>query len=353
MEAKESLAIDLKSDEAQAIVHELIARADIFITSFRPGVVERLQLGYERLRQINPNLIYIHCTGYGLDGPWATRPMYAATAAALAGTCHRQAAPWLAPEMSDGLDANALRAAIAPRIMLPTEGDSNGSLVFFTTTLLALLARSRHGIAQFVSGTLTNANLYFLADDFTRFVGKAPVPTPDSESYGLHALYRLYQAQSGWIFLAAPTQSEWTRLIDALGRPNLGDDPRFCDPAARAVHDAELVAVLQEALEARAAADWEHHLSARDIGAAEVAPGTASQFTATEPGLLESGLTFRVEDPTFGPVVRHGIPVEMSATPGRVAAACLTGQHTDSILAELGYGPDQIADLKARRVVFA
>ncbi len=82
-------------------------------------------------------------------------------------------------------------------------------------------------------------------------------------------------------------------------------------------------------------------------------PGTASQFTATERGLLDSGLTFQVEDPTFGPVVRHGVPVKMSMTPGRVGAACLTGQHTDAILAELGYGPDQIADLKGRRVVFS
>ncbi len=353
MEGKESLAIDPKSSDGQRIVHELIAGADVFLTSFRPGVVERVQLGYQRLHQINPNLIYIHCAGYGLEGPWAARPMYAATAAALAGSCHRQAAAWLAPEMSDGLDATALRAAIAPRIMLPTEGDSNGSLVFFTTTLLALLARSRHGIAQFVSGTLANANLYFLADDFTRFEGKSPVVTPNSESYGLHALYRLYPARTGWIFLAAPTQPEWRSLIEALGRSELGDDPRFCDPSARATHDGELVAILGEAIAMRSAADWERDLSARDIGAAEVAPGTASQFTATEHGLLDSGLTFEVEDPTFGPVVRHGLPVKMSMTPGRPAPACLTGQHTDSILAELGYAPDQVADLKARRVVFA
>jgi crotonobetainyl-CoA:carnitine CoA-transferase CaiB-like acyl-CoA transferase len=353
MEGKESLAIDLKSTEGQQIVHQLVARADIFITSFRPGVVERVQLDYPRLRQINSQLIYLHCTGYGLDGPWAARPMYATTATAMSGSCHRQAGGWLAPEMSDGLDVNALRALIAPRLMLQIEGDSNGSLVFCTTLLLALVARARHGIGQFVSGTLANANLYFLADDFTRFEGKVPMATPDSESYGLHALYRLYPAQTGWIFLAAPQQSEWRLLIEVLGRPELGDDPRFSDPAARALHDGELAALLGQAIATRPAADWERELSARDIGAAEVAPGTASRFTATEPGLLDSGLTFEVEDPTFGSVIRHGVPVKMSLTPGRVAPACLTGQHTDSILAELGYAPEQIEDLKGRRVVFA
>jgi crotonobetainyl-CoA:carnitine CoA-transferase CaiB-like acyl-CoA transferase len=352
MEGKESLAIDVKSDEGLRVIHQLIADADIFLTSFRPGVVDRLQLGYPRLRQLNPKLIYVHCTGYGLEGPWASRPMYAATATGLAGSCHRQAAAWLDPKMSEGLDANALRAVVAPRLMLQIEGDSNGSLVFLTTMLLALTARSRHGNGQFVAATLANANLYCFADDFTRFEGKAPVAVPDRESYGLNALYRLYPALTGWIFLAAPNESEWRSLIDALGRPELGDDPRFCDPAARSAHDVDLSAILGEAIAGRSAAEWEKALSARDIGVAEVAPGTASQFSATEPGLLESGLTFEVEDPTFGPVVRHGLPVKMSMTPGRVGAACLAGQHTDSILTQLGYSAGQIADLKARGIVF-
>jgi crotonobetainyl-CoA:carnitine CoA-transferase CaiB-like acyl-CoA transferase len=163
----------------------------------------------------------------------------------------------------------------------------------------------------------------------------------------------LYEAKTGWIFLAAPNESEWRSLVDELGRPELRIDPRFCDATARAAHDGELCAILGEAISRRSAADWEKELSARDVGVAEVAPGTASQFTATEPGLLDSGLTFNVEDPTFGPVVRHGIPVKMSVTPGRVGPACLTGQHTDSILTELGYGSDRIADLKARGVVFS
>ncbi len=353
MEGKESLAVDVKSVEGQRIVHELVAGADIFITSFRPGVVDRLQLGYERLGQINPKLIYLHCTGYGLEGPWAARPMYAATVTGLSGSCYRQAGRWLAPGMSEGLDANALRAVFGPRLMLQIEGDSNGSLVSFTTILLALTARARHGIGQFVSTTLANSNLYCFADDFTRFEHKSPLAVPDPESYGLHALYRLYEAKTGWIFLAAPTESEWSSLVDALGRPELGDDPRFSDPARRAAHDGELSAILAEVISGRAAAEWETVLSARDIGVAEVAAGTASQFTATESGLLDSALTFEVEDPTFGPVVRHGVPVKMSVTPGRVGAACLTGQHTDSILAELGYASDRVADLKARRVVFS
>jgi crotonobetainyl-CoA:carnitine CoA-transferase CaiB-like acyl-CoA transferase len=279
--------------------------------------------------------------------------MYAATVTGLSGSCHRQAGQWLAPEMSDDLDVNALRAVFAPRLMLQIEGDSNGSLVSFTTMLLALTARARHGVGQFVATTLANANLYCFADDFTRYDGKVPVAVPDRESYGLHALYRLYQAETGWIFLAAPSDPEWRSLIDVLARPELGDDPRFSDQAARAAHDEELSAILGGAIARRPAAYWEKELSERDVGVAEVASGTASQFTATERGLLDCGLTFEVEDPTFGPVVRHGLPVKMSITPGRVGAPCLAGQHTDAILTELGYSSDQIADLKARGVAFS
>jgi crotonobetainyl-CoA:carnitine CoA-transferase CaiB-like acyl-CoA transferase len=219
--------------------------------------------------------------------------------------------------------------------------------------LLALTARARHGIGQFVATTLANANLYCFADDFTRFDGKVALAVPDRDSYGLHALYRLYEAETGWIFLAAPSDSEWTGLIDALGRPELGDDPRFSDRAARAAHDGELSAILGEAISRRPASGWEKELSVRDVGVAEVASSPASQFTATERGLLDSGLTFTVDDPTFGHLVRHGLPVKMSMTPGRVGAPCLAGQHTDSILTELGYASDRIADLKARGVVFS
>jgi crotonobetainyl-CoA:carnitine CoA-transferase CaiB-like acyl-CoA transferase len=352
MEGKESLAVDLSSRRGQQVAHDLLRQADVFVVSFRPGVAERLHLGYEELHRINPNLVYVHACGYGAESPWAARPMYAVTATALAGSWHRHAGYWLRPEMTDGLDVAELRAILAPRLSSRAEGDSNGSLVFLTTILLGLTARARHGGGQLATSSLATANLYSLADDFTRFEGKVPLVQADPEFYGHHALYRLYPARTGWVFLAAPTGTEWRALIDILGRPELAADPRFADRAARAAHDDELAAVVADVLRSRSAAEWERTLSAADVGCAEVFEGTVSEFTATERRLLESGLTFEVDDPTFGRVIRHGVPATFSATPGRVAPSCLAGQDTDRILAGLGYSPEQITDLRADRVVF-
>ena len=352
MEGKESLSVDLKSPDGQRIAHELIAGADVFIVSFRPGVAERLHLGYEELRRLNPKLIFIDASGYGRDGPWASRPMYAVAATALAGSYHRHAGYWLKAEINDGFDVPELRAVLAPRISSRPEGDANGSLLNLTAILLALTARTRHGISQFVTTNLANANIYSLADDFTQFEGKQPIALSDPEFFGTHALYRLYQAKTGWIFLAAPNPSEWIAVLDEIGHPELAEDPRFSSPSARTAHDKELIEILQEVVATRPAATWERDLSSRDVGCAEVFEGSASEFTATDSRLRESGLTFEIDDPTFGRVIRHGLPVKLSDTPGRVAPPCLTGQHTDTILSSIGYRPDQIAALRARRVVF-
>lgn len=351
MEGKESISIDLKSAAGQDIVHRLVARADVFVLGFRPGAAERLRLDYETLSKLNPKLVYIHATGYGTDGPYARRPIYAQTAQALAGSYHRYAGYWLSPEVSDGMNAMELDAVISPRLPTVAEGDANAALAVFTTIALGLYAQRMSGVGQLVRTSMVNSNLWAVADDFNAFDGKPALPLPDPDCFGLHALYRLYQARQGWIFLAVHTENEWSRLLAAISRPELARDERFLDGSARMEHDPDLAATLSEVFMTRTAADWECDLSAADIGCAEVYEGTASQFTSTEPGLLHDRLTYVVDHPTFGQLVRHGIPVKMSKTPGRVAPAVLCGQNTDDILTAAGYAPDEIESLKQAGVV--
>jgi len=352
MQGKESLSLDLKSPEARGVVHRLVERADVFACGFRPGVAERMELGYDTVQRLNPRLVYLHAGGYGHDGPQAHRAMYATIASALTGGYGRQSGPWLSPELSEGMNVPELRAVLGPRIFGLTEGDAHASLGVLSALVLAVFHQQRTGQGQFVSTTMISGNLYGVSDDFVQYEGKVPVPLPDPEQYGLHALYRNYRASEGWVFLAVPDQAGWRVFTEAVGRRDLAGDGRYAEEAGRRANDDELIADLAGVFAERPAQEWEDLLLARDVACVVVNPLTPSAFTSTDPGLRESGLTFETEHPSFGTIVREGLPVTMSETPGRLAPSCLAGQHTVALLAELGYTDEEITALKATGAAF-
>jgi crotonobetainyl-CoA:carnitine CoA-transferase CaiB-like acyl-CoA transferase len=352
MEAKESIAIDLQTEEGRKIAQQLAASGDVFVNGFRTGVAERMGLGYETLRQLNPGLVYVHATGYGTDGPYAARPIYAQVAQSVAGSVGRYAGKWLDPELTAGMTPVEAQVVVLPRVRGPVDGDTNAALAVGSTLALATYQQRRSNEGQFVSTTMIGGNAWAYADDFVRYEGKPPLPRPDEDNHGVHALYRLYPAASGWIFLAAPRQYEWEALAGAVGRPELAEDERFRTPELRGEHDEALTALLADVFQTKDAASWEEVLSTADVGCAQAFTGSHSEFTCTDPVLRETDLVVEIEHPVFGTVLRHGLPVALSDTPGRLAPCCLNGEHTEKILAELGYSVEQIEELKAAEVVY-
>jgi crotonobetainyl-CoA:carnitine CoA-transferase CaiB-like acyl-CoA transferase len=351
MEGKESVAVDLKSDEGRTIAHKLFARANAFVLGFRPGVAERLGIDYETLAAINPRIVFLHASAYGSAGPYAKRPLYAQAAQAMAGNHHRQAGFWMAPERGDGYSVPELQVVIAPRLRSPIDGDSNSALAACSALLFALAHQARTGEGQFIETSMINGNLLAYADDANSYAGKPPPPGADPEQLGLHALYRLYPAAEGWVFLAAPRQREWESLVASAGRPDLAGDPRFATDADRRAHDDDLAGVLTEIFATKAAAEWEGLLVGAGVGCVEVFEGGQTMFTLGDPALREAGLVVEVEHPSFGSVLRAGPPVTFSETPPRVAGGCLLGQHTEAVLLELGYTAEEIDALEAQGVV--
>jgi crotonobetainyl-CoA:carnitine CoA-transferase CaiB-like acyl-CoA transferase len=339
MEGKESLCVDLKSDEGRTIVHELVANADVFVLGFRPGVAERLGIDYETLSRINPRLVYVHAAGYGAAGPYSHRPVYANTALALAGNLVRHAGFWMDPALSADFNVVEMQNVIAPRLRGPIDGDSNAAQSACTALMLGLYHQRRTGVGQFLSTSMIGGNVYSYSDDAVTYEGKPALPASDPEQLGLHALYRLYPTADGWIFVAATNDKERAALATTLGidLPD-GDDAR--------------AAVLAQAFMDRKAEECEEELSAAGVGCATVYPDGHPAFIATDPVMFETGLAAEIEHPLFGIIRRHGLPAMLSDTPGRIAAGCLRGEHTRTILEELGYRAEEIATLEARNVVF-
>jgi crotonobetainyl-CoA:carnitine CoA-transferase CaiB-like acyl-CoA transferase len=352
MEGKESLSIDLRHPSGRAVMHRLISQADVFVTSFRPGVPKRLGLDYETLKALNPKLVYVHAAGYGVDGPYSNRANYASSAQAAVGGVARHAGEWLDPQLNLDWGVMEIEAIMKPRIACPTDGDSNAALAVVSAIMLGLTHQRRTGEGQHVSCSMLGGNALCYSDDFCTYGDKPPLPRPDTESHGLNALYRLYQAADGWVFLAAPAEREWGDLVKALDAPHLATDERFASIAARRANDDALIGALAEIIASRPGAELEATLSEVGVGCAVAYEGGNSAFTSTDPVLRQTGRAVEVDHPVFGRIIRHGLPVALSETPGRIAPSCLRGQHTEVVLSDIGYSAQEIRALTEAEVVF-
>ena len=352
MAGSECICLDLKTPEGQEIMGKLAAKADMLLHSMRPGAPERTGIGYEQLREINSNLVYLYAGGYGSTGPYSHRPSMAPIAGAVSGggvaQMGRDAFP--PPEQPMSIDEIA---AVAKQLKRANDGtaDHSTAMVNAVGLVLGLYARERTGEAQYVESTMINANAYLNIDDFYWHEGKQPRPLPDPEGYGLHALYRLYRAKSGWVFLACLFDEEWQSLCRAIDRSDLLDDARFVTREARETNDDALANELAPLFATEEPMHWEGLLTAVDVACVKAEDRGMYYFFNDDPHVRENGLLTEVEAPRFGEFWRYSPVVSFSETSGRAGPGPLKGQHTRPILRELGYTDDQILDLKERKVV--
>ena len=349
---KESISIDLRSPQGQEIAQKICARADVFVTGYRSGVAEKLGLGYDQLRALNPRLVYLHAAGYGTDGPYAHRALYAQAAQAVAGSFGRQVGYWADPAQNEGMSVIELQAIVAPRLNQVVDGDSNAALAVLAALALAIYHQRRTGHGEFVRTSMISGNAWCYSDDFCTYDGKPAVVVCDSEYFGTSAVDRLYETADGWVCLAVRTPHEFESLLGTLGLPELATDPRFATSAARAANDDALAAAFGARFKEKPAAEWEAALLAVDVGCVEAYMKGQPAFNSFDPVLRETGLTVEFDHPMFGPMVRTAPPVTFSETPGKVAPPCRRGEHNEAILGELGYSPAEIAELAAAAVVY-
>lgn len=349
---KESLSVDLSTAEGQQIAQRLVAQADVFVTGFRSGVAEKLGLGYEELRAINPRLLYVHAAGYGSEGPYAKRALYAQAAQAVGGSFGRQVGYWSAPENNVGMSVLELQAVVIPRLGQVVDGDSNAALAVLAAVVLGAYHQRRTGEGQFLMTSMIGANAWAYADDFCSFEGKQPMPLCDSEYLGVHALYRNYEAAGGsWITLAVVTEKEWAALVSHDEFADLGADPRFASAEGRRAEDTALASALADRFAAQPAEDWEKALGAAGVGCVAAYMGGHAAFICSDETVFNSGLTVEYEHPLFGTMRRGAPPVAFSETPARVAPPCLRGEHNHLLLEEVGYSPEEIKAFEAAGVV--
>ena len=332
---KESVQVDLKQPAGQRIARELIERADILIHNYRSGVPEKLGIGWEDARRINPRLVYVSVNGYGPAGPGALRPStHPIPGAALGGVLHQLGgAPPRELAGRDAVRETARRLSRANEV----NPDPNTSMVVATAALLGLVAAARHGGGQPVFVDMFGANAYANFDDFLAYPGKPDRRTPDPELLGLGPLYRLYRCRTGWVFLAAELPDEEARLRNLLAE--LGHPIDRLDAV--------------EAVFASADADWwEARCLARDVGCVRADVDVPSRFLRNDALARSEALVEPARHAEWGTYLRHGAMVR-DAAPAPLRGACVAGEHTRAVLSELGYAPDDVEDLIEARVAAA
>ena len=359
LQGKESIALDLGTSEGQEVLHALLRQCDAVLQCFRGGVAARLGIDEKSLKAVNPDLVYLNAPGYGIDGPYAAKPAYAPSIAAASGVSMTDA-PRVgpAPQGREELLCGA-RTLYAGGAVPAVQSDGIAALAVASALLLGLYAKRRGIVLTDLVTTMLGSSTHALIARNTSYPGRPPVPRADDEFRGLGPLYRMYPASDGWVFLAAPTQRDWAQLVEALGDhadianlPTLADlaDERFATPEARAANGGALTDVLTRVFAARTKDEWEAHLTARDVGCVAVAQESAEWHMQTDE-FYDAGYAVTAVSPVFEEHRRLAPLTHFSRSAVRADAGCTLGQHTDALLAEIGYDHIRIADLRGRRIV--
>jgi crotonobetainyl-CoA:carnitine CoA-transferase CaiB-like acyl-CoA transferase len=348
MQGKEDLAVDLKDPRGREVVHRLVERADGFQHNFRFGVAERLGIDWETLHALNPRLVYLYSSSFGSVGPYRAQPAIDHVISAFTGTSSRQT--------GEGNPAFSDRGA-----------DPMAAAANAVAMLLGLHARDRTGEGQYVETAMTLAGLYLNYAGAFAHEGRAPRPPVDPGQFGTGPTHRLYETASErpdrdlapyehpdaqWVFLSAVRDDQFARFVEAAGRSDLADDPRFASEAARDRNRHELEAELAALFLTRPARDWEADMVAAGVGVMAADAITHLAFLHHDPQAVALGMMTTAEHPSFGGTYwRHAPAVRHSATPGTVGPYCEVGEHTRALLAELGYSDAEIGGLADAGVV--
>lgn len=327
---KRSLTLNLKSPEGKEIFQQLVHTTDVVLESFRPGVMERLGLGYEKLSKTNPNLIYCAITGYGRTGPRSQKAGHDINYLALGGVLShsgRENGPTLSGVQIADLGGGAIMAAFS--------------------IVAALLARRRQGEGQYIDISMLDGSLTWNCLRWGKYLADQKIPRPgdDMLNHGF-ACYNIYKTKDGrYMALGALEPKFWQGFCESVGRSNWNQENYFQPgPHQRILQDE-----IAELFRRKTQADWIAHFGNHDCCCE---PVLKLDEVLADPHLRAREMVVELVHESWGAYHQLGIAPKLSRTPGKISShAPELGEHTDAVLQGLGYSQDQIEEFRLKEVV--
>jgi crotonobetainyl-CoA:carnitine CoA-transferase CaiB-like acyl-CoA transferase len=329
---KRSITLDLKKKEGPEVIRRMVKSYDVLLTNYRPEVIERLGLGFEELRQVNPRIIFAQASSWGPRGPWATRPSRDTLAQAASGLMSKNGMPGDNP-----LPVGALIA------------DQAGALTMAGGVLAALFARERTGQGQRVDasiyGTMIAAQGFEL--NYASLTGEEPERAGRAHPF-LRGIMGAFRTKDDYVCLCGVDDQRWSRFCEIMGIQHLLNDPE-CDNVTRHFHGTKIQGVLDSVFPQKTTAEWLQLLNDADILATDVA--NYQQVLASEQGRV-NGYLMDLEHPVAGKITVTGCPVTLNNDVTHEAKPPPEhGQHTEEVLLEVGYTWDEIVGLRDAEVI--
>ena len=329
---KESLTLDFKNTEGREILAKLISKSDVVVENFRPGAMARLGLDYSTLAARHPRLVFCSISGFGQDGPRRDQAGYDAVIQAEGGLM----------SVTGDADGRAFRVGVAVTDMV-------AGLLAVQGILLALFARERSGRGQHVDISMLDGVISLLSYHASIYLTTGAESRRVGNRHATIAPYDTFAASDGELFLAVGNDEQFQRFCAATGLQHLLADDRFSTNPARVRNEAALKELLEPVMCERTRDGWLREFATAGVpcGAVRSVPEALS-----DPQVAARRMVEAVEHAVLGPMKVLGTPIKLSDTPGSVRTAPPTlGQHTDTVLGELGLTADEIAGLRKRSVV--
>ena len=331
--SKKSITLDIRTDKGREVFYNLVKISDVVFDNFRPGVLERLKIDYDTLKEINSRIICCSISGFGRNGPYRDRPAYDLVIQALSGAMSITGEP----------DRPPVRSGVAI-------ADQGAGMFAATGILAALHTRERTGVGGKVETSLLEAMVAQLAYEASYYFVSGLVPGPVGSGHRTLALYQTFQTRDGYVAIAAINR--FPALCKALSREELTEDPRF-KGSQMAEHKGELLAILEKEFLRKDTAEWLELLTEADV---PCGPMNTLDRALTDPQVLASEMVVSINHTLGGQIKQTGNPIKISSTPPDVRSEFLSpptlGEHTNEVLTTLlGYSPEEIDLLKQERII--
>ena len=329
---KKSLTLDMKNTKSKEILERMIKQSDVLVENFRPGAADRLGLGYEQVKKVNPKIIYCSISGFGQDGPYRELPGFDQTLQGMGGMMSITGEPD-GPPMKVGV-------AIA---------DISGGMFAAYGIMLALFNRERTGAGQWVDTSLLDSQIAWLTYRAGEYFASGKLPEKVGSGHPMIVPYQAFKAKDEYINIAVGNDQLWKRFCKVISMEHIMDNPKFAVNAKRVENRKELINILSKVIETKAGAEWLKLLEDAGIPAG---PIYTLDKLFSDPQVLHRKMAVELQHPKAGTIKVTGVPVKLSETPGEInSPPPLLGQHSREVLAQLGYSADEIEKLAAEKVI--